>query len=274
MARHIAPDLRVFSDLETLSQAAAKQIAATAREAVVRSGRFVIALAGGSTPRRLYELLASESIPWAGVHVFWGDERMVPADDEASNYHLAREALLEHVPIPASHVHRIRTESGDADTVAKLYRVELTDFFEIPSPSHLAGLETAFDVAVLGVGEDGHTASLFAGSPALTAEEWAVAVEAPDGVQPRERVTLTLTALDVSRCAYFLAAGENKRAAVARALAAVEARRGSRRRAARAEAREAGEQNGESDPPPPAGLVTPRHEAVWFLDEAAAGKAG
>ncbi len=272
MARHVAPDVQVFPDLEALSMAAARDAGALAREAVVRSGRFVMSLAGGSTPRRFYSILAEQSIPWAGVHVFWGDERLVSPDDESSNYHMAREALIDRVPIPASHVHRIRTESGSAETAAATYRTELTAFFELPSPCHLAGLETAFDLTILGVGKDGHTASLFPGSPALELQDWAIPVEAPRGVTPRQRVTLSLTALNASRCVYFLAAGADKAEPVAAALAAAEARRGSRRRAAAEEAAAAAENDGSAPaPPPPAALVTPRHASIWFLDEAAAG---
>ena len=159
-----------------------------------------IALAGGSTPRRMYELLATADFPWGESHVFFGDERCVPPDDPASNYRMAKEALLSRV---GTNVHRMPGESCDADA----YESDLRSFFTVESPT--------FDLALLGLGEDGHTASLFPGDPALEINDrWVAHVERPDYA----RLTLTLPALSASRVAIFLVAGATKRGALRQLL--------------------------------------------------------
>ena len=159
-----------------------------------------IALAGGSTPRRMYERLATADFPWEHSHVFFSDERCVAPDDAASNYRMAREALLSKV---GANVHRMAGESCDADA----YEADLRGFFPAGSPT--------FDVALLGLGEDGHTASLFPDDPALEINDrWVAHVERPD----YSRLTLTLPILSASRVAMFLVAGETKRGALRQLL--------------------------------------------------------
>ncbi len=204
MASGLSPDVRVYPDLETLSRAVARDLAERITTIVAGEGRFTLALAGGSTPRPLYRLLADEhrdQIPWARVHLFWVDERYVPQDDPRSNYRLAREALLDHVPIPAENVHQMSTDFPDSDAAARAYEDMLRSRFASPWPR--------FDAVLLGLGTDGHTASLFPGSPALEEQErWVVAVRAP--VEPSLRLTLTLPVLNHAAHVSFLVAGENK----------------------------------------------------------------
>ncbi len=199
---------RLYSDKEALSRAAAEAVAAFARSCIAERGRFTVALAGGSTPRRLYEILAEDygdTLPWDAVHVFWGDERHVPHVDPKSNYRMAREALLDRVAIPPAHIHPIPTgEDPDSDAGAYARAVDAA----------LAGDHGRFDLILLGLGDDGHTASLFPGSPALD-ETARTAVAAPAPVDPRQRITLTFPAINRARQVFFLVAGADKGPALA-----------------------------------------------------------
>jgi 6-phosphogluconolactonase len=255
-------EVSVHPDLEALSQAAAEAVARAAERAVRERGRFTISLAGGHTPRRLYELLAAEyhaRIPWPVTHVFFGDERCVPPTDAASNYRMASESFLSRVPIPAEQVHRIQGELPPEDAAREYGRL----LRRVLAPSAGAS-ETddstdaaTFDVALLGMGTDGHTASLFPGDPALDERHhWAVAVEAPAYVAPpRQRVTLTLPALCGARNVYVLAAGAEKRPVVESMFG---------------EARATLARAPSPASPYPAGLVRGRESTVWFVDRAAA----
>jgi len=204
-------DLRVFPDLDRLSAAAARAVAATLTTAARKRGRSSIALSGGRTPRALYERLAQfhrDDIPWSRVHVFWGDERYVSLDDEHSNYRMARETLLDHVAVQADHVHGMPTECSDPRDAAAAYERVLKTHF-------VTGRR--FDLILLGVGDDGHTASLFPGSPALDeTERWVVAVSAP--VAPPARLTLTLPTLIRARTIYVIVSGSAKAAPLQQAL--------------------------------------------------------
>lgn len=238
------PQLRVAEDLEALSHAAADYIARTVAAAVAARGRCMLALAGGATPRRTYELLARppqrDAVPWVALHVFWGDERCVPPNHPDSNYRLAHETLLAHVPVPPEQVHRVPTEQGPAPIVAALYERALRTVFalevdEVPT----------FDLILLGMGADGHTASLFPDTPALE-ETQRLVVPNQVAYLPHERVTFTFPVLNAARAVAFLVAGADKAPKVAAAL--------------------------HGDPSVPAGRVRPRDELVWFLDHAAASQ--
>ncbi len=188
-----------------LSEAAAALFARCAHEAVAARGRFSVALAGGSTPRPVYARLTRPpypaDVPWDRVHVFFGDERCVPPDHPQSNYRMAAEAMLRALPLPPENVHRIRGEVPPQHA-AEEYEADLRAFF---------GGAPRFDLALLGLGTDGHTASLFPGSAALNERErWAAANYAP--AQRAWRVTLTYPALNAARTAAFLVSGERKRA--------------------------------------------------------------
>jgi 6-phosphogluconolactonase len=199
-------DIQAFPDLDALSRGALDELLRILRGAVSERGRFAIALAGGHTPARMYALWAQqeyrEQTPWDRVHLFWSDERYVPHDDPLSNYRMARETLIAHVPIPAANVHPMPTDSPQPESAAEAYEEELRKFFGSTLP--------AFDVQLLGLGVEGHTASLFPGSPALEDNRrWVAAVEVP--AKPPRRLTLTPAVLNSGRNAFFLVAGEDKR---------------------------------------------------------------
>jgi len=211
---HVDADLVVLPDAEAVAEEAAGRFVAEARDAVAARGRFSVALSGGSTPRRLFHLLSSspycDQVAWQAVHVFWGDERCVPPDDPESNYRLARNTLLEHVPVPDGNVHRLEGER-DPGAAARAYERTLHEFYCGPQPR--------FDLVLLGLGRDGHTASLFPRSPALDEREMlVVATEADYEGRPTCRLTLTLPAINSARCILFLVTGEGKASIVADVL--------------------------------------------------------
>jgi 6-phosphogluconolactonase len=202
--RNVKPDLRVFPDVKELSLRAAEAVGRTINDAVRSAGRCSLVLSGGNTPRTLYGLLASrcrEQIPWARVHVFWGDERYVPPDHPQSNYRMAKETLLDYVPCPNANVHPMPTHFSDPDAAARDYEATLRSYF--------SGKPSAFDLVLLGLGPEGHTASLFPGSSALAeSTRWVLPVTAP--ADPPSRLTLTFPVLNQAAKAYFLVTGSNK----------------------------------------------------------------
>lgn len=206
-------ELRVFPDVDRLSEALASAIAERLVMVVRMRGFCSIALSGGRTPRVLYDQLARNhrnDIPWARVHIFWGDERYVPPEDERSNYRMARQALLGHVPVPAANVHRMPTEPADPRDAAAVYEQVLRAHFGAPWPR--------FDLVLLGLGDDGHTASIFPGSSALDeAERWVVAVKGPS--EPHVRLTLTLPAITHAAAIDVIASGSSKAEPLWQALA-------------------------------------------------------
>ncbi len=211
-----AGEIRVLANLEELSRAAASAFVDMASEAVANRGAFRVTLSGGSTPKKLYSLLAgpefSTRIAWHAVHLFWGDERCVPPDDPESNYGMARHALLQRIPIPAGNVHRMRGEI-DPSRAAAEYEVLLRESFGI-GPTELP----RFDLVLLGLGEDGHTASLFPGTSALEeTERLAVAVYVEK--LNAHRISLSLPVINRGAAVVFLVSGAGKRAIVARVLA-------------------------------------------------------
>ena len=199
------PEIRIFKDLEELSHAAANLFVVQAAQAIETRNRFLVALNGGGTPTRLFELLATDyhaSVDWSKVQVFWGDERCVPPDDAGSSYGQARDILLSHVLIPDSNIHRIIGELGPAEA-SKDYSLTLKGFASPP-------LEwPRFDLVYLGMGEDGHTASLFPGSPVDDSEP-TMPVTAHYQDRPANRVTLTPIVFNSARLIAFMATGEKK----------------------------------------------------------------
>jgi 6-phosphogluconolactonase len=187
-----------------LARAAAKHFIALAQEAVGARGRFAVALAGGSTPRAMYALLATGEfatrVDWTRVHIFWGDERCVPPDRPDSNYRMAREALLDHIPIPSDHVHRIQGEIEPA-LAADAYERTLQAFFTPGRP--------CFDLILLGLGDDGHTASFFPGTAAIhEPTRWVVGHTVSK--LNAWRVTLTPVAINAAANVTFLVSGATK----------------------------------------------------------------
>ncbi|MGH6944284.1 MAG: 6-phosphogluconolactonase [Geminicoccaceae bacterium] len=202
-----ATETVVRADAEALAEYAAAWLTERAKAA---GGRASVCLSGGSTPKRLYELLAGpkyrDAFPWQRVHWFWGDERFVPKDDTLSNYRMVRLALLEATPVPAGNIHPIPTEGLAPEEAARAYERELKAFY---GADRLDRDRPLFDVMLLGLGEDGHTASLFPGIAVL--EERTRWVAAVVGVTPEARITLTYPALESSRDLAFLVAGPGKR---------------------------------------------------------------
>ena len=215
----------VFDTPEQLAVAAAERFVECARESGDELNRFSVALAGGKTPKRVYELLATERfknrIEWSRVHVFFGDERAVPPDHPDSNYAMVWESLISNVPIPAKNVRRIIGE-GNAHENARLYENQLQTFF--------AGATwPRFDLVFLGMGQDGHTASLFPGSEALNEKsKWVVAIRT-DGLKQvkQERVTLTLPVFNHAARVIFLVTGQEKAQVLAEVLSLKDRRDGS-----------------------------------------------
>lgn len=235
----------VFPDPAALAAGAAAAFAGAAREDVAARGRMAVALSGGHTPRPFHRQLAAApagTIPWERVHLFWGDERRVPAGDPESNFGAARNDLLCRVPLPPANAHPAPVEEPTARAVAARYERELRCFF-----GKQAVAFPVFDLVLLGLGADGHVASLFPGGDWIAEDaRWVVPVHAPAGAGPRERVSVTLPVINNARRVWFLAAGAAK-AAILRAV------RG-------------------GDERYPAALVRPRGELRWFVDRAAAKK--
>lgn len=238
-------DLRVFGDAGGLARAAATAVAGVLAAAARAHGAATIALAGGQTPRTLYRRLAlvpGTDVPWRSVEVYWGDERDVPPDDPASNYRMARESLLDLVPIPADRVHPMPAGAGDPEAAAAAYERTLRRRFHGAWPD--------LDLVLLGMGEDGHTASLFPDAPTLAEQRrWVVPATAPPEIQPRGRLTLSLPAIMHARAIFVLVTGGSKATALRRAL---------------------------NDPPgpgcPPSLLRTSSARVVWWADGAAAAR--
>ena len=234
------PRIERLADAEALAQRAAAWLTTLAESS---EGRFAIALSGGSTPKRLYEILAAaplrDRFPWSRTHLFWGDERLVPVDDEDSNQRMVQEALLAHVAIPPTNVHRVMTAGSPAGD-ASAYEQVLKSYYGAET---LDASRPLFDVVLLGLGENGHTASLFPGTPSLD-ETLAWVAPVTTGGVPQPRITLTYPAIASSRHVAFLAAGKGKAHILARVL------------------------GGDRDQP--AARVTSVGELVWFVDEDAA----
>jgi 6-phosphogluconolactonase len=200
------PEIRILNTPADLFQAAATEFAALASQAVQSTGRFSVALSGGSTPKSLYTLLAGGSIPnipWEKIFFFFGDERCVPPDHPDSNYRMARETGL-FSKVPDDHVFRVSAEEKDADIAARAYEQTLRKFFGLQP-----GEFPRFDLALLGLGPDGHTASLFPGTAALNENVRLVVANWVEKFQTY-RITLTLPVLNRSACVMFLASGADK----------------------------------------------------------------
>jgi 6-phosphogluconolactonase len=201
------PEIRILKGPEELFEAAAAEFMTQASAAIRVRGKFTVALSGGSTPKRLYGLLATKpNVPWDKIYFFWGDERHVPPDHPESNYRMAYEALLSKVPVPPENIFRIHTEENDAAAAALQYEQTVKDFFHL-SPGEFP----RFDLILLGMGPDGHTASLFPGSPALS-ERQRMVVANPVEKFHTDRLTFTFPVLNAAATVMFLASGPDKAA--------------------------------------------------------------
>ncbi len=214
MAQPAATTVITAPSAEAVGREAAARIAGALRAALGTSGRATLALSGGSTPRTAYALLADEAgIDWAAVDVFWVDERAVSPDDERSNYRWAREALLARVPLLPQHVHRMRAEDGDLEARAADYERALRERVELDGDG-----VPSFDAMVLGVGDDGHTASLFPGETAVEVRDRLV-VAVPARGSREARLTLTPLVIEHASSVFVLATGPAKTRALQRAWA-------------------------------------------------------
>jgi 6-phosphogluconolactonase len=240
-------DVVVLPDLDAVSRQAAERFVALANDAVNRANRFTVALAGGSTPERLYRLLASDAyrdaVPWASVYIFFGDERCVPPDDPESNYRMAKQSLLDHVPVLSEQVFRMEGER-DPQSAAVTYDAVLGDVFGLTP-----GRVPQFDLILLGMGPDGHTASLFPHTDGLQVVERLVAANFVPKFDSW-RLTLTYPVLDAAAQVLFLVGGAEKADAVQHVV------------------------EGPSDPAeyPAQGVRTPDGTVTFLLDAAAASK--
>jgi 6-phosphogluconolactonase len=207
------PDIRIFKSLKEISRCAAALFVEQSARAIEERGRFLVVLNGGGTPEETFHLLATgfrEKVDWNHVHVFWGDERCVPASDPENSYGQARGLLLQHVPLPEANVHRVEGELSPAEA-AKDYRMVLKKFASPPLDW------PRFDLVFLGMGEDGHTASLFPGSP-IEVSEPVLPVTGHYQGRPAQRITLTPPVFNSARMVVFMLAGEKKAATLAEVL--------------------------------------------------------
>lgn len=231
-------ELKIFPDKDALARGAADFVEARVAE---NAGRVALCMTGGSTPEGMYKILAARHLPWERVHIFWGDERFVPAGDPLSNARMTCRALIDHVPIPSAHVHKIPTATSGPDESAAAYEAELKRFYGAET---LDPAKPLFDVVLNGMGDDGHTASLFPGAPSLDERsKWVVAAE--PGMDPRvPRVTLTFPVLESCQSSVFLVAGAAKKDTLKKVLAGMDF---------------------------PAARLKPCGTLSWLVDKAAAG---
>ena len=235
----------ISANTRELASRAVECFVSTARESVARTGRFAVAISGGSTPREMHRMLAAPptvtAISWAKVHLFWVDERCVPADDPRSNFGTARRDFLSQIPIPEKNLHPIQGEFP-SERGAEDYEMELIRFFHLGE-----GEFPAFDLVFLGIGADGHTASLFPGDGALHEEKRRV-VAVRGGIPVLNRITMTLPVLNRARRIVFLAVGREKAETVKAVMSG-------------------------DIPALPAGMIRPSEgELSWLLDQAAASR--
>ena len=240
-------EIQRVADADELTAAAAGLFVRLARQAIAERTRFVVALSGGRTPRSFFHRLvqSAASVDWSRVEIFWGDERAVPAEHSDSNFHLARQELLNHVPIPGDHVHRMPADTSDLDAGAAAYQAEIARVFGVPDN----GDPPRFDLVLLGVGADGHTASLYPGSQGLRSlGRWVTTSENPQ--TGMARMTMTPAIINRARCVLFLAEGDEKAEIVNQALG-----------------------TGERSEPLPVELIRPEvGRKIWLVDRAAASQ--
>jgi 6-phosphogluconolactonase len=239
-------EIRILTTPQELFEVAAEEVVRAATEAVSQRGRFTIALSGGSTPKNLFNLLATNArtvFPWDRTYFFWSDERHVPPTDPESNYRMAEEIMLSKIPVNAGNVFRIAAENPDAAAVAEAYEQTLRKFFQLQP-----GQVPVFDLILLGMGPDGHTASLFPNTAGLQEKTRLVISNWVDKLKTN-RLTMTLPVLNSARTVAFLASGTDKAQVLRTVL--------------------------EEDAPPeqyPAKLVRPTGRLIWFVDRAAASQ--
>lgn len=242
-----ASEICIDEGIQALSRKAAEIITAAIFAALKTKSAYTMVLSGGSSPECLYLLLASDpafkdEIPWENVHFFWGDERHVSPDHPESNYHMANECMLSRLPVPPENIHRIKSEISDAGRAAELYQQEISGFFQLKT-----GQWPRFDCVLLGMGSDGHTASLFPQTAALDEQHRMVVANWVEKIQA-QRITMTVPVLNNAESIIFLVCGDNKAETLRLVL------------------------KGEKRPKQyPAQMIEPVHgKLLWFIDQAAA----
>jgi 6-phosphogluconolactonase len=236
MGKHV----EVTPNKSALIERSLELVVTQMQQAIAERGMCTIALSGGSTPKPLYEAIASCDLPWEKIHVFWGDERYVPPDHPDSNQGMARQAWLERVNIPTENIHPMPTDAADPALDAQKHETHLREFFKTPP-----GEFPAMDIILLGMGDDGHTASLFPHTEALLVRDRLVTVGNKDG-QPR--LTFTASLINQARCVIFVVSGATKRPALAQVFAP----------------------SGD-EMTYPSRLIEPVGQLWWLLDESAGG---
>lgn len=230
--------VEVLPDRTALIHRALDLVLSKMPAAIEARGRFTLALSGGSTPKPLYEALAAQDLPWERIHVFWGDERYVAPDHPDSNEGMARKAWLDQVNIPAENIHAMPTDEADPAVAAAKHEQQLREFFQVQ-----LGEFPALDLVLLGMGDDGHTASLFPHTEALSVRDQLITVGNKEG-QPR--LTFTAPFINQASCVIFIVAGASKRPALTQIFASVA-----------------------DDAAYPSRLIQPQAELWWLLDQAA-----
>ncbi|MGF1536612.1 MAG: 6-phosphogluconolactonase [Elainellaceae cyanobacterium] len=237
----LSPRIKVLTDKAAVVEQALDLVTKRIYSAAAENEICSLAVAGGSTPKPLYEAIAKQPLPWEALHVFWGDERYVPADHADSNQRMVREAWLSQVSIPADNIHPMPTDAEPQACVDR-YEQELQSFFGIEP-----GDVPRFDIVLLGMGDDGHTASLFPHTPALQVSDRLVTLGEKNG---QTRISFTAPLINRAQCAIFMVAGAGKAAALAQVL-----------------------QNDAADAKIyPARLIKPEGELWWIVDQAAAAE--
>ena len=236
-------EIKVSTDAQHLFRDAATEFARIAVKAVRQNGRFTVALSGGSTPRNLYSLLATDfrsAVPWGQTLFFWSDERHVPPDNPESNYLMAYDAMLSKVPVPSQNIYRVLAENPDASAAAEAYQHTLTEVFSLTADQC-----PRFDLILLGMGPDGHVASLFPDSAGLHETKKLVIANWVEKFKTH-RITFTFPVLNDAACILFLAFGTDKAVMLKDVL------------------------EGQAKPPYPAQLVNPKGRLLWMIDRPAA----
>jgi 6-phosphogluconolactonase len=239
------PKINMADNYEDLCEKVVQEILCFSNETIETQGRFTMVLSGGSTPKGIYQCMASDfyrnKFDWEKIHFFWGDERWVPPEDPKSNYRMVSEALLTKIKILPGNIHRIQTTNCDLQASARLYEEIISDFFNLKK-----GDFPRFDLILLGLGTDGHTASLFPGNPALLVKDRLVTT-VPKSAMSEPRISLTIPAINHADMVFFLVSGDEKAGIVAKVLK---------------------DNNGHGFP---ANEISPSHgKLCWFLDKAAA----
>jgi len=240
--------LQVTENYEALCRQVAKNILSLSEKAISEQGRFTLLLSGGAAPRGVYALMAGRDcrgrFQWQNIHFFWGDERYLPPEDPKSNYRMVAETLLTQVDIPPENIHPMRTGERTPEIAAEHYEEELASFFKLKK-----GEFPRFDLALLGLGSDGHTASLFSGHPALLEARRLVVPVFQKNIDPPQRITVTLSLINEAETIFFLVSGHEKAAVLKTVL------------------------EGQRDTILPAQRVKPsRGEIFWYTDQAAAAR--